>query len=214
MVKLQVETHPEGQIHDLRLTVHGQKPDGDGIVEAYSSPAWVRFAFQGRAGARLRVEIRQLDNGAIVYREEVQLAPSAGDFDSRDRFFGLDDEGAAKRHLHLSLDQHGHSELAAVAASDRYLQAGGAIETAVLKWHRAYSLRWSQITPGKAPWAMDFGLWDLMLDDICDDFRNAITPCRIKAGERFEGSLNKPLSDLQNRLANSVVCTGEEGFDD
>ena len=90
MALLHVETHREGDIGNVLVSVHAQQPDGDGNVESHGSPTWVRFLFSGKPGARLRVQIRSRDNGAILYREEVQLGPNGGSFDSDDRYFLVD----------------------------------------------------------------------------------------------------------------------------
>ena len=93
MALLRVESHREGVVGDVRISVHGQEPDENGLVESQGSPSWVQFQFSGKPGARLRVQIRHHELGGILYREEVQLPEKAGSFDSGERYFSVDETG-------------------------------------------------------------------------------------------------------------------------
>jgi hypothetical protein len=89
MIIVNVKTHAEGGADPGEITVHGQRPDSNGDVDAQNDPSFVQYRFAGQAGARLRVQITDTRNGAIVYREEIQLRPGETVFDSGQRFFHL-----------------------------------------------------------------------------------------------------------------------------
>jgi hypothetical protein len=94
-----------------------------------------------------------------------------------------------------------------------YEQAGQAIGEVVADLYPTDAINWGNLVPS-GKWGMKLALWREMLRRIRERFEAHIDPCRIRSGEDFAGSLDKQLYILQRRLNDSVVCPGEEGFDD
>lgn len=94
-----------------------------------------------------------------------------------------------------------------------YLQSGQAIGEIVADMYPENAINWGNIVPSD-DWGMGLPLWDQMRRRIRRRFEELIEPCRIREGETFAGSGEKELYIFQRRLNDSVVCPGEEGFDD
>ena len=94
-----------------------------------------------------------------------------------------------------------------------YQQAGQAIGSIVGAMFPDDAVNWGNIVPSEN-WGMSLAQWDQMRRRIRREFERLIHPCRIRTGETFAGSGEKELYILQRRLNDSVVCEGEEGFDD
>jgi len=97
--------------------------------------------------------------------------------------------------------------------ASHYTQAGEAIGLVVKDMYPESAINWGNIVPSD-DWGMSLAQWDQMRRRIRRRFGELIDPCRIRAGETFAGSGEKELYILQRRLNDSVVCEGEEGFDD
>lgn len=94
--------------------------------------------------------------------------------------------------------------------ADYFLQAGQAITIVVQRHYPDDAGNWTNIVPSAK---MELGLWDQMSREIGNEFNALIAPCKLKSGTTFLEFLNKELYLFQNKLNDSVVCPGEDGFD-
>jgi hypothetical protein len=90
-----------------------------------------------------------------------------------------------------------------------YAQAGEAIGSVVRDIYPRNAHNWGNITPSN-DWGMELPRWAEIRDDVRERFEELILPCRVRTGESFSGARTKPLYQLQERLANSVVCPGDD----
>lgn len=90
--ELRVIKHVENGARNIQVYVHFGPvtfPDGEYevVVASQNNPEYVRFSFDGEAGARVRIEIRS--GSRIVYREEGQIADGHQSYATKDHRFRL-----------------------------------------------------------------------------------------------------------------------------
>lgn len=94
-----------------------------------------------------------------------------------------------------------------------YDQAGEAIGAWVRQEHQTNAHNWGNIVPSAA-WGMQVERWEETIEEIRAHFEALIKPCRIRQGETLSGARTKPLYILQERMANSVVCPGDDDHEE
>ena len=94
-----------------------------------------------------------------------------------------------------------------------YGQAGEAIGSVVKDERPSDAHNWGNIVPAQ-DWGMSRERWADLVQEIRERFETLIRPCAIRFGESLSGARTKPLYLLQERLANSVVCSGDDDHGD
>lgn len=90
-----------------------------------------------------------------------------------------------------------------------YQQAGEAIGSVIAESPYGGAHNWGNIVPAD-DWGMNIPVWADMLDEVRVRFEQLIVPCAMRRGETLSGARTKPLYQLQNRMAHSVVCEGDD----